>query len=63
VPSGRYPTVVVRPSIRARGIFAEDGEAELWFSDDARRILAHLKTKLAEFSLSVSLTELRPGGP
>ena len=63
VPSGRYPTVVVRPTIRARGIFAEDGEAELWFSDDAHRMLVQLKTKFAGFSLSLSLTEFRPGGP
>jgi hypothetical protein len=63
VPSGRYPTVVVRPSIRARGLFAEDGEAELWFSDDAHRILVQLKTKFAGFSLSLLLTEFRPGAP
>jgi hypothetical protein len=63
VPSGRYPTVVVRPSIRARGIFAEDGEAELWFSDDARRMLVQLKAKFAGFSLSLLLTEYRPGAP
>jgi hypothetical protein len=63
VPSGRYPTVVVHPSIRARGIFAEDGEAELWFSDDAHRMLVQLKTKFAGFSLSLSLTEFHPGAP
>ena len=33
VPSGRYPAVVVRPSIRSKGIFAKDGEALIWFSD------------------------------
>jgi hypothetical protein len=63
VPSGRYPTVVVRPSIRARGIFAEDGEAELWFSDDAQRMLVQLRTKFGGFSLSLSLTGFQPGGP
>ena len=61
VPSGRYPTVVVRPTIPARGLFAEGGEAELWFTDDARRILVQLKTKFAGFSLSLSLTDARPG--
>jgi len=63
VPSGRYPTVVVRPSIRARGLFAEDGQAELWFSDDEHRMLVQLRTKFAGLSLSLSLTEFRPGGP
>jgi len=61
VPSGRYPTVVVRPTIRAKGIFAEDGEAELWFSDDSRRMLVQLRTKFAGFSLSLLLTDYRPG--
>jgi hypothetical protein len=61
VPSGRYPTVVVRPTIRARGLFAEDGEAELWFSDDDRRILVQLKSKFAGFSLSMALTGYRAG--
>jgi hypothetical protein len=63
VPSGRYPTVVVRPSIQARGIFAEGGEAELWFSDDADRVLVQLKTRFAGFSLSLLLTEFRRGTP
>ena len=62
VPSGRYPTVVVRPTIRANGIFAEDGQAELWFSDDARRMLVQMKTKFAGFSLSLLLTDVRAGG-
>ncbi|MDB4899168.1 MAG: hypothetical protein JWN53_976 [Gemmatimonadetes bacterium] len=56
VPSGRYPTVVVRPTIPARGLFAEGGEAELWFTDDSRRMLVQLKTKFAGFSLSLALT-------
>jgi hypothetical protein len=63
VPSGRYPTVVVRPSIQARGIFAEGGEAELWLSDDTDRVLVQLKTRFAGFSLSLLLTEFRPGAP
>jgi hypothetical protein len=61
VPSGRYPTVVVRPSIRARGIFAEDGEAQLWFSDDPRRILVKMNTKFAGIALSLALTDFRAG--
>jgi hypothetical protein len=63
VPSGRYPTVVVRPSIQARGIFAEGGQAELWFSDDANRVLVQMKSRFAGFSLSLLLTEFRPGAP
>ena len=61
VPSGRYPTVVVRPVIRAGGLWAEDGEAELWFSDDAHRVLVQMKSKFAGFTLSLALTDVRLG--
>ena len=61
VPSGRYPTVVVRPSIRANGIFAEDGHAELWISDDAKQLLVKMESKFAGFSLSLTLTDARLG--
>ena len=61
VPSGRYPTVVVRPTIRANGIFAEDGQAELWISDDAKRMVVQMISKFAGFSLSLTLTDVRLG--
>jgi hypothetical protein len=63
VPSGRYPTVVVRPSIQARGIFAEGGQAELWLSDDADRVLVQMTSRFAGFSLSLLLTDFRRGAP
>ena len=61
VPSGRYPTVVVRPTIRANGIFAEDGHAELWVSDDAKRMLIKMESRFAGFTLSLTLTNVRLG--
>lgn len=53
----------MRPSIRARGLFAEDGEAELWISDDSRRMLVQLRSRFAGFSLSLYLTEIRSTMP
>ena len=61
VPSGRYPTVVVRPTIRANGIFAEDGHAELWFSEDANHMLVKMESKFAGFTLSLTLAGVRLG--
>lgn len=58
VPSGRYPAVVVRPSIRAKGLFAEDGEAQIWFSDDAHAYVVQMQAKFSKFSLSLQLTEV-----
>jgi hypothetical protein len=57
-----YPALVVRPTIRANGIFAEDGKAEIWFSDDDRRIPLQIKTSFAKISVTFTLTSYRAGG-
>lgn len=62
VPSGRYPAVVVRPTIRAHGIFAENGDAELWVSDDPRAMLLQMRSRFAGFTLSLALVEVRSSG-
>jgi uncharacterized protein DUF3108 len=55
VAAGRFATVVVAPSIRTKGMFAEDGEAQVWFSDDARRYPVQLKSRFGGFSLTLAL--------
>lgn len=46
VPAGTFQTIVVRPTIQTRGLFGEGGEAELYFTDDALRLLVMLKSRL-----------------
>ncbi|MBL0940103.1 MAG: DUF3108 domain-containing protein [Gemmatimonadaceae bacterium] len=58
VAAGTFPSVVVRPTIRTKGIFSEGGDAQVWFSDDAHRIPVQVKTKFAKFSLTLSLTSV-----
>ena len=55
VPAGEFETVVIRPIIKARGVFAENGRAEVWLSDDNRRIMVQMKTQLSLGSLSLYL--------
>jgi hypothetical protein len=55
VGAGTFPSTVIRPTIKANGIFSENGEAEVWFSSDERRLPVQLKTKFAKFSLTLSL--------
>jgi hypothetical protein len=55
VGAGRFPTIVVKPAIKTKGIFAEDGEAQVWFSDDADRFPVQVKSSFAGLSLSLSL--------
>ncbi len=61
VPAGTFNAIVVRPTIKSKGIFAEGGEAELWLSDDDRRMVLQLKTKVAFGSLNLHLRSFTPG--
>ncbi|AHG93025.1 Protein of unknown function DUF3108 (plasmid) [Gemmatirosa kalamazoonensis] len=55
VDAGTFPAVVVRPSIRTNGIFSEQGDAQVWFSDDARRYPVLVKTRFSKFSVTLTL--------
>ena len=61
VGAGVFPATVVRPSIKANGIFSENGDAQIWFSEDARRYPLLIKSKFAKFSLTLSLQSVVPG--
>ncbi len=61
VDAGKFETTVVRPTIKTGGIFAEDGEAHVWFTTDDRRLPVRLKTKFSRFSLTLSLTSVTFG--
>ena len=63
VGAGSFATTVVRPSIKANGIFSENGEAQVWFSQDAHRYPVLVKSKFAKFSLTLSLQKVVAGEP
>lgn len=46
VPAGEFDAIVIQPIIKAKGIFAEGGEAEVWLSDDDRHIILQMKSKV-----------------
>jgi len=60
VPAGTYATVVVQPIINARGVFSENGRAEVWLTDDDRRLMVQMKSHLKFGSLSLYLKSYRP---
>jgi Protein of unknown function (DUF3108) len=62
VPAGTYETVVVQPIIRTSGLFAEDGEAEIYFSEAPTRELVMLRAKLSIGRLKLELEKYEPGG-
>jgi len=64
VPAGTFQTIVVRPIIRTRGLFSEGGQAEVFFSDDERRILVQMRSRVPVIgSLSLHLRSYQPPAP
>ncbi|HEY0996492.1 MAG TPA: DUF3108 domain-containing protein [Gemmatimonadaceae bacterium] len=61
VGAGRFASTVVKPSIRANGLFSENGDAQIWFSDDANRYPVQVKTKFSKFSLTLTLQDVVEG--
>jgi hypothetical protein len=61
VNAGTFATTVVKPSIKANGLFSENGDAQIWFSDDAARYPVQVKTKFSKFSLTLSLQSVTAG--
>ena len=60
VPAGTFDAIVVQPMIKTKGIFSENGHAEIWLSDDDRRIMLQLKSKLSFGSLNLYLKSYVP---
>jgi hypothetical protein len=61
VDAGRFATTVIRPAIKANGIFSENGDAQLWLSDDANRYPVQLKSRFSRFSLTLELQSVKAG--
>ena len=59
VPAGTFETVVIQPIIKTRGIFADKGEAQVWITDDDRRMMVQLKSKLSFGSLNLYLKSVQ----
>ncbi len=63
VPAGTFNTIVVRPIIRTRGLFSEGGEAEIHFTDDNRRLMVYMQSRVPGMNLSLHLRDFTPGRP
>ncbi len=54
-PAGTFKCVVLRPTFRSKGLFSENGNAEIWVTDDDARVMVQLKSKLSFGSLNLYL--------
>jgi Protein of unknown function (DUF3108) len=60
VPAGTFDAIVVQPVIKTKGIFSENGHAEVWLTDDERHIMLQLKSQLKFGSLNLYLKSFFP---
>ena len=64
VPAGTFNTIVVRPTIKTSGLFAEGGDAELHFTDDENRYLVYMRIGMPIVgSITLHLENIVPGTP
>lgn len=63
VPAGRFPTVVIKPTIKGRGILAEAADPRMWLSDDERRIMVQLKSRFPFGTITLRLTKVEQRRP
>jgi hypothetical protein len=55
VPAGEFEAIVLKPTIKSKGLFGEGGEAEVWLANDSTRALLKLKSKLPVGTLYLEL--------
>ncbi len=55
VPAGRFTAFVLQPTFQSKGLFSEDGHAEVWITDDDRRMMVQMKSKLSIGSINLYL--------
>ena len=63
VPAGKFDAIVVQPIIKTKGIFSENGHAEVWLADDSTRIMLQMKSRLSFGTLNLYLKSYRPTTP
>lgn len=63
VPAGTFQTIVVRPTIKTSGLFSEGGRAEIYVTDDDRRIPVRVKARMSIGTANLYLTKYEPGRP
>lgn len=61
VPAGTFKTVVLQPTFQTKGIFSQNGKAEVWITDDNRRMMVQMKSKLSFGSLNLYLRSISSG--
>ena len=62
VPAGTFSCLVVKPFRKQRALFKNQGDIEVWLSDDKRRLPVQIHIKLKYGSLVLRLKEVKNSG-
>jgi hypothetical protein len=62
VPAGRFDCLVVQPIIKGGGIFREQADGRMWITNDSRRLVVQIKSKIAVFPITMRLRKVIPAG-
>jgi hypothetical protein len=46
VPAGTFDCIVIEPIIKTSGLFGDGGQAEIYFTDDDRRLMVYMKSRV-----------------
>lgn len=57
VPAGEFDALVLKPTIKSKGLFSESRDTEVWLSDDSARTIVRLKSKLPVGTLYLDLKQ------
>jgi hypothetical protein len=63
VPAGTFNTIVVQPLIKTSGLFGDGGKAEVYYTDDERRLIVLVKTRMSIGTMQMQLEQYTPGEP
>jgi Protein of unknown function (DUF3108) len=58
VPAGEFDALVLQPRIKSKGLFSDNGQAEVWVSDDSLRTVLRLKSSLSFGTLYLELKQI-----
>jgi len=62
VRAGTFDTIVVQPIIQSSGLFGEGGQGEVYLTNDDRRLIVQLKTKMGVGEVNMYLRDFDLGG-
>ena len=60
-PAGAFNTIVVKPLFKFEGIFRRKGDVYFWLTDDSRKMIVRMKSKVLIGSINADLIEYAHG--